>query len=344
MIPAPTSRAPVAVPTKKVVAKPDAKRPKASNKAVKAQSARITSRKAVLVVNDGKIGGGSAEASSASSKSLRKKKEPVPAFKAIPAVKTRFGNGHPAVLAAVRAAVAVDASTVASSSEATTAAASKSTTSSVSPTPIIAGPAGTGPQGRSMVTRRMVKAAAEASTVGEIATAAEGFDLGNLESAGIEVMKEKRARKRASDAANNTESGVVKRLKRVPTRVSKDVGALPLLSKDAENLLNQSVAIDGNHKIFWDKSPIKIMPNEPGYDTLSAEEIGACSILRLSALQYLSVKHILVETRMRKGGSFSKREAQSLCKIDVNKTSRLFDWFVAKGWLEPHASSRGGKK
>ncbi|KAJ2585682.1 hypothetical protein EV177_009903, partial [Coemansia sp. RSA 1804] len=39
------------------------------------------------------------------------------------------------------------------------------------------------------------------------------------------------------------------------------------------------------------------------------------------------------ESRSRPPGSFKKRDAQRLCRIDVNKTSKIYEWYVSMGWL-----------
>ena len=36
---------------------------------------------------------------------------------------------------------------------------------------------------------------------------------------------------------------------------------------------------------------------------------------------------------MKQGGSLKKKTAKEICKIDSNKGSRLFDFFVHNGWI-----------
>ncbi|KAI8851819.1 hypothetical protein BC829DRAFT_386093, partial [Chytridium lagenaria] len=54
---------------------------------------------------------------------------------------------------------------------------------------------------------------------------------------------------------------------------------------------------------------------------------------------YLSIKQHLLSARYQ-FGTFKKREAQRLCRVDVNKTGKIFDWFVARGWLENPPAGR----
>jgi hypothetical protein len=78
--------------------------------------------------------------------------------------------------------------------------------------------------------------------------------------------------------------------------------------------------------------PIWIDPASEGYDQLQPDEVQTCSILRLPPTVYLKIKETLVSARHYKG-TFKKRDAQRWCRVDVNKTGKIFDWFIAKGWL-----------
>ncbi|KAJ3117967.1 hypothetical protein HDU96_004643 [Phlyctochytrium bullatum] len=76
----------------------------------------------------------------------------------------------------------------------------------------------------------------------------------------------------------------------------------------------------------------KILPTDEGYEKLQPDEVQVCSTLRLPPTVYLSIKETLLAARHVKG-TFKKREAQTWCRVDVNKTGKIFDWFVSKGWL-----------
>ncbi|KAI8927375.1 hypothetical protein BC831DRAFT_452669 [Entophlyctis helioformis] len=85
--------------------------------------------------------------------------------------------------------------------------------------------------------------------------------------------------------------------------------------------------------IQWSKSaPLDISPTAKDYDKLTPAEVQTCSILRLMPEVYLRIKTIMLTARAEKG-MFKKRDAQRWCRIDVNKTARLYDWFVQLGWL-----------
>ena len=48
---------------------------------------------------------------------------------------------------------------------------------------------------------------------------------------------------------------------------------------------------------------------------------------------YLVIKETLVREYARRGGKLRRREARDLVKIDVNKTSRVWDFLVQAGFL-----------
>ncbi|KAI9500656.1 Homeodomain-like protein [Coemansia spiralis] len=80
----------------------------------------------------------------------------------------------------------------------------------------------------------------------------------------------------------------------------------------------------------------------PLAEYLSPAELDCCSILRLHPEQYLAIKHALVRAgRTLPPGTFKKRDAQKLCRVDVNKTSKVFEWFCKLGWI-PHAAPKFG--
>ncbi|KAJ2514514.1 hypothetical protein H4217_005716 [Coemansia sp. RSA 1939] len=86
--------------------------------------------------------------------------------------------------------------------------------------------------------------------------------------------------------------------------------------------------------VKWTKADPIDVAEKPMADKLAAAEQHCCSVLRIMPEQYLSIKHTLLkESRSRPPGSFKKRDAQRLCRIDVNKTSKIYEWYVSMGWL-----------
>ena len=74
--------------------------------------------------------------------------------------------------------------------------------------------------------------------------------------------------------------------------------------------------------------------NEEGLELLSNAEKELSSLLRLVPKVYLGIKEILLK-EYAKNGFLKRAQARSLIKIDVNKTSRIYDFFVSAGWVKP---------
>lgn len=67
---------------------------------------------------------------------------------------------------------------------------------------------------------------------------------------------------------------------------------------------------------------------------LRPDEQSLCSSLRILPKPYLVIKETLVREYARRGGKLRRREARDLVKIDVNKTSRVWDFLVQTGFLK----------
>lgn len=76
------------------------------------------------------------------------------------------------------------------------------------------------------------------------------------------------------------------------------------------------------------------LANSPCLHLLTTAEQALCSQLRIQPKAYLVVKEILVREYARRGGKLRRREARDLVKIDVNKTSRVWDFLVQAGYLK----------
>jgi transcriptional adapter 2-alpha len=56
---------------------------------------------------------------------------------------------------------------------------------------------------------------------------------------------------------------------------------------------------------------------------------------------YLVIKETLVREYARRGGKLRRREARDLIKIDVNKTSRVWDYLHEAGLLKASLEESG---
>lgn len=70
----------------------------------------------------------------------------------------------------------------------------------------------------------------------------------------------------------------------------------------------------------------------PGASLLGALDFDICSTLRLYPLQYFQSRDTLVRN-VRERGFYKKSAAQKMLHIDVNKTGKLYDYFVERGWM-----------
>ncbi|RPA87410.1 transcriptional adaptor-like protein [Ascobolus immersus RN42] len=66
---------------------------------------------------------------------------------------------------------------------------------------------------------------------------------------------------------------------------------------------------------------------------LSEDEQKLCSVLRIKPKPYMAIKELLIREAIKQGGVLKKKAAREMCKIDVNKTSRIHAFFVSNGWI-----------
>ncbi|RIA92434.1 hypothetical protein C1645_765081 [Glomus cerebriforme] len=88
-------------------------------------------------------------------------------------------------------------------------------------------------------------------------------------------------------------------------------------------------------KINWKGQPLSIL-HLPHYNSLHSKEAQVASTLRLTPVQYLTAKHTLISSARRyvqKSLPFRKSDAQKLLRIDVNKASKLWEFFMQVKWI-----------
>jgi transcriptional adapter 2-alpha len=66
---------------------------------------------------------------------------------------------------------------------------------------------------------------------------------------------------------------------------------------------------------------------------LNTEEVEICSTLRIMPKPYLALKETIIRAALNNGGALKKKTAREICKIDTNKSSQLFEYFVHSGWI-----------
>ncbi|CRG86805.1 Transcriptional adapter 2 [Talaromyces islandicus] len=71
----------------------------------------------------------------------------------------------------------------------------------------------------------------------------------------------------------------------------------------------------------------------PDLHLLAKEEIDLCNALHVQPKPYLVIKETLLKESMKQNGSLKKKDARAICKIDVAKAGRIFDFMVHSGWI-----------
>ncbi|KAI9359991.1 Homeodomain-like protein [Zopfochytrium polystomum] len=116
-------------------------------------------------------------------------------------------------------------------------------------------------------------------------------------------------------------------------KTSKNVAPISPVSPDVLRAYAEEGRGEGNYVVTWTKNtPLHIPEDTEGYELLASDEVQVCSTLRLLPMMYLTIKETLLSARHHRG-TFRKRDAQSWCRVDVNKTGKIYDWFLSKGWL-----------
>lgn len=73
--------------------------------------------------------------------------------------------------------------------------------------------------------------------------------------------------------------------------------------------------------------------SQPDLQLLSQEEKDLCKVLRIMPKPYLALREMILRAAVNNGGTLKKKAAREMCKIDANKTSQLFEFFVHSGWI-----------
>ena len=77
------------------------------------------------------------------------------------------------------------------------------------------------------------------------------------------------------------------------------------------------------------------LDDEEGVELLLPAERRLCEHLRIPPHPYMAIKATILKEYARLDGHMRRRQARELIKIDVNKTSRIYDFFVEMGWIKP---------
>ncbi|KAJ3406826.1 hypothetical protein HDV05_005824 [Chytridiales sp. JEL 0842] len=85
--------------------------------------------------------------------------------------------------------------------------------------------------------------------------------------------------------------------------------------------------------LTWPKGgPMTFNPDTPRMDDVTKEELVLCKTLRLFPAQYIQIKEAVIGATYTHP-PFRKKELRMWFPIDVNKLNKLYDWFLALGWI-----------
>lgn len=78
----------------------------------------------------------------------------------------------------------------------------------------------------------------------------------------------------------------------------------------------------------------------PGYEELEEDERDLCSVLRLFPETYMAIRRLFID-ECRKNNGLGKRAAREMVKMDVNKSSKVWEYLQNRGKVWIPASKMG---
>lgn len=95
--------------------------------------------------------------------------------------------------------------------------------------------------------------------------------------------------------------------------------------------LGHSPQPDFKPKAAPSRAPLDIS-HAADFELLSNEEKQLCSTLRILPKPYIAIKNQLMKEAIKNNGVLKKKDARQSLKIDVNKASKIYEFFVQMGW------------
>lgn len=81
-------------------------------------------------------------------------------------------------------------------------------------------------------------------------------------------------------------------------------------------------------------APLQLTPDTaPDMHLLTPEEVELCKVSRLQPKPYLMIKEQVLKEALKGNGTLKKKQVKEICKLDSQKGSRIFDFFVNAGWI-----------
>ncbi|KAI0567419.1 Transcriptional adaptor 2 [Gracilaria domingensis] len=81
-----------------------------------------------------------------------------------------------------------------------------------------------------------------------------------------------------------------------------------------------------------------------GAELLSRAELSMCGTLKITPHQYLIIKEVMIRENARTG-CLRKKDAKAIIELDASKVCRIFDYFIACGWIRsgPNTASNAAR-
>lgn len=73
--------------------------------------------------------------------------------------------------------------------------------------------------------------------------------------------------------------------------------------------------------------------NSADIHLLTPEELKLCEVVRLSPKAYLMIKEQILKEAGKGNGTMKKKQAKEICRLDSQKGTKIFDFFVNAGWV-----------
>jgi transcriptional adapter 2-alpha len=81
-------------------------------------------------------------------------------------------------------------------------------------------------------------------------------------------------------------------------------------------------------------SPISLaQENVADIHLLTPEEVDLCEKVRLHPKPYLVIKETVMKEGLKTNGQLKKKQVREIAKVESSKGGRIFDFFVASGWI-----------
>ncbi|KAI0831020.1 transcriptional adaptor-like protein [Hypoxylon sp. FL0890] len=73
--------------------------------------------------------------------------------------------------------------------------------------------------------------------------------------------------------------------------------------------------------------------NAPDLHLLTPEEVELCKVCRLQPKPYLMIKEQVFKEGLKGNGALKKKQVKEISRLDSQKGSRIFDFFINSGWI-----------